>query len=224
MSTSVSPTSPVLPDQLYAASSSTAGKGSGTASASEQNQRFLKLLTTQLTNQDPLNPMDNAQMTSQIAQISTVTGLEQLNSTVKSLSTQFLQLQALQGASLVGHGVVLPGDRLALADGMAQGGFDLASPASEVKVEVLNGAGQTLKTVQLGAREGGSGRFEFPASELDAGQTYRFRVSAQAGGAAVAATPLVQDRVQAVSTSGGALTLELQLGGRVAYDAVRSVN
>ncbi len=223
MTTSVSPSAGLaLPANLYtAASGSTAGK---TASASEQNDRFLKLLTTQLTNQDPLNPMDNAQMTSQVAQISTVSGIEQLNSAVKTLGSQFLQLQALQGASLVGRDVVVAGDQLAIADGRAQGGFELAAAASQVKVEVLNSADQVLKSVDLGPQAAGSGSFDISASGLDTNQALRFRVSAQSGATPVAASTLMQDRVNAVSTAGGGLTLELQRSGSVAYDSVKSVH
>src|SRR5687767_3240367 len=59
----------------------------GAVSASEQQDRFLKLLVTQMKNQDPLNPLDNAQVTTQLAQINTVTGIEKLNTTVQTLST-----------------------------------------------------------------------------------------------------------------------------------------
>ena len=89
-------------------------------------ERFLKLLVTQMQNQDPLNPLDNAQVTSQLAQINTVNGIEKLNSTVQGLSGQFVQMQALQGASLVGHDVVIAGNQLAIADGVGKAGFELA--------------------------------------------------------------------------------------------------
>ena len=69
--------------------------------------RFLKLLVAQMQNQDPLNPMDNAQVTSQMAQINTVSGIEKLNTTVPGLNSQFVQLQALQGATLVGRDVTV---------------------------------------------------------------------------------------------------------------------
>ncbi len=61
-----------------------------------------------MQNQDPMNPMDNAQVTSQMAQINTVTGIEKLNTTVAGLNGQFVQMQALQGASLVGRDVTCP--------------------------------------------------------------------------------------------------------------------
>src|SRR5574343_963845 len=99
---------------------------SQTTTATEQSDRFLKLLVAQMKNQDPLNPMDNAQMTSQMAQISTVSGLEKLNGTTAALGTQFTQLQAMQGAALVGHDVAVEGDKLRISDGTGDGGFELA--------------------------------------------------------------------------------------------------
>src|SRR6266581_877373 len=88
--------------------SSSAASPSSASEAGSQD-RFLKLLVTQLQNQDPLAPMDNAQLTSQIAQINTVTGITNLNSSVQALSGQFLQMQTLQGASLIGKQVIVPG-------------------------------------------------------------------------------------------------------------------
>ena len=102
-----------------------------TLAATDQRQpgrradRFLKLLVAQMQNQDPLNPMDNAQVTSQMAQINTVNGIEKLNTTVEGLSSQFMQMQALQGASLVGRDVIVPGSQLDIVDGVGQGGFEL---------------------------------------------------------------------------------------------------
>ena len=77
---------------------------SAASDASVTSDRFLKLLVAQMQNQDPLNPMDNAEVTSQMAQINTVTGIDKLNTTVEGLSSQFVQLQAMQGASLVADG------------------------------------------------------------------------------------------------------------------------
>src|SRR6186713_3264793 len=119
---------------VYVASSPAA---SAASDATMTSDRFLKLLVAQMKNQDPLNPMDNAQVTSQMAQINTVTGIDKLNTTVQGLSTQFMQLQAVQGASLVGRDVVVPGNTLQIDDGTGEGGFELAGPADQVKVEIL---------------------------------------------------------------------------------------
>ncbi len=101
------------------------GSSSSTAknSVSEAENRFLKLLTTQLKNQDPLNPLDNAQMTSQLAQISTVSGIEKLNATLQTLLDGMSVSQTTLTANLVGHAVLVPGSGLQLASGAAAGGI-----------------------------------------------------------------------------------------------------
>ncbi len=192
--------------------------------------RFLKLLVAQMKNQDPLNPLDNAQVTSQMAQISTVSGIDKLNTTVAGLNTQLVQLQAMQGASLVGREVTVPGDRLSIAAGVGNAGFELASTAARVKVEVLNPAGLVVDTLELGAQSAGSHAFEWAAKGVAGGAqggvpdgaAYRFRVVATQGTTAVAATPLMRDRVEAVTAGGSTLQLELERGGVVAYDKVRA--
>ncbi|MDT7836193.1 flagellar hook assembly protein FlgD [Aquabacterium sp. OR-4] len=192
--------------------------------AQEQQDRFLKLLTTQLTNQDPLDPMDNAQMTSQMAQISTVSGIESMNASISKLASQFVSMQALQGASLVGHDVMVEGDRLAMDGNQASGLFELSASADSVKVEVLNSAGTVVKSVSLGAQASGQQDFSFQASDLETDGSYRFRITASTAGTSVSATPLMLDKVNAVSTSGGTLNLSLEYGGTVSYDAVKSVH
>ena len=193
------------------------------AAPGDASDRFLKLLVAQMQNQDPLNPMDNAQVTSQMAQINTVNGIEKLNTTVEGLNTQFVQMQALQGASLVGHDVVLQGDRLAIEDGVGQGGYDLSMAADRVKLEVLGPAGQPIATVDLGAKSAGRQRFEWPAGTHADGENLRFRITATSGAATVSTTPLMTDQVLAVSNAGDSLSLELARSGTVAYSAVKAV-
>jgi flagellar basal-body rod modification protein FlgD len=188
--------------------------------------RFLKLLVAQMQNQDPLNPMDNAQVTSQMAQIQSVNGIEKLNRAVESLGTQFAQMNALQGASLVGRDVIVPGNALVANDqGLKQGGFELNGPADSVKVEVLNAAGRVIDTIALGAQSSGRHGFEWtPPAGVDAAAGERFRVVAKNGTASVGLTPLMRDRVDAVIAGGDTLTLELRNSGSVAYDQIRAFN
>jgi flagellar basal-body rod modification protein FlgD len=77
-----------------------------TTDPAAMQDRFLKLLVAQLTNQDPMNPLDNAQMTSQMAQINTVTGLQNLNLTMQSMAEEFSTMQQIQGISLIGRSVL----------------------------------------------------------------------------------------------------------------------
>ncbi len=197
----------------------------GAVTAKEASERFLKLLVTQLQNQDPLNPVDNAQMTSQMAQISTVSGIEKLNTTVVGLNGQFVQMQALQGASLVGKGVLTAGDKLSLADGMPQALFELDSAAGRVKLDVLSPAGRLVDTLNLGAISAGRHAVDWPAgSALPDVQNHRFRITASSGQTTLASTSLMRDTVDAVNTGGAGLTLELQRSGRVAYSQITALD
>ena len=186
--------------------------------------RFLKLLVTQLKNQDPLSPMDNAQLTSQIAQINTVTGIATLNTSVQGLSSQFLQMQTLQGASLVGKSVIVPGNKVDIADGVGQGGFEIATPADAVKVEVLSAAGQVVDTINLGAQSAGLHGFDWVAGKYDNTSNLTFRVSATSGATKLDATALMRDTVNAVSASGSVLQLQLARAGTVDYSTVKAIN
>ena len=186
--------------------------------------RFLTLLVAQMQNQDPLNPMDNAQITSQMAQISTVNGIETLNNSVQSLSGQFMQMQALQGASLVGRDVIVEGNMIDIAEGIGQGGFELTSAADMVKVEVLNAGGHVIDTLNLGAQAAGRHSFDWDASKAGTDTNVTFRVSATSGAAALPATLLMRDTVAAVSTNGDTLTLELMRSGTLPYTGVKAFN
>src|SRR6476620_5119835 len=114
-------------------------------SAADQQDRFMKLLVAQMQNQDPLNPMDNAQMTSQVAQINTVGGIEKLNTTVNSLMYAFNRMQAQSATQLVGRQVLVEGSQVQMANGAATGGVTLDAAADTVNVDVLDDAGQTLR-------------------------------------------------------------------------------
>ena len=170
--------------------------------------------------------MDNAQLTSQIAQINTVTGIATLNTSVQSLSSQFLQMQSLQGASLVGKDVIVPGNKLDIdtTTSVAQGGFELASTADAVKVEVLSPAGRVLDTMNLGAQSSGMHSFDWAAGTYDNSSNLTFRVTASSGSNTLTTTALMRDKVNAVSTSGDALMLELERAGSVAYSTVKAIN
>jgi flagellar basal-body rod modification protein FlgD len=186
--------------------------------------RFLKLLVAQMQNQDPLNPLDNAQVTSQMAQINTVSGVEKLNKTVTGLTNQFLQMQTLQGAALVGRDVTVAGNSMNIANDVGQGAFELASDASASKVEVLRPDGTVLDTLQLGPQKAGRVNFEWAAKGADAQSDIRFRVVASNNTAPVAATTYMRDKVVAVNMGGDTLNLELQRSGSVAYTQVKSFN
>jgi flagellar basal-body rod modification protein FlgD len=192
----------------------------------EMSDRFLKLLVAQMQNQDPLNPMDNAQVTTQMAQINTVNGIEKLNRTMTGMAGQFTQLQMLQGAALVGRDAVVPGNALAMRDGVGVGGYELAASAENVRVEIIGSGGDVIDTVQLGSRAAGEHRFDWtPPAGLSESTLadLRFRVVATRGTADTQAPTLMRDRVDAIRTGGDGLTLELRRSGPVPYTDVKAV-
>ena len=215
---------------ITATSSSTATSAltapNATAAASDANasqDRFLKLLVAQLNNQDPMNPMDNAQMTSQMAQINTVTGIQQVNETLKSMADQFTAMQVLQGSSMVGHNVLLEGNTLTPVDGVAKGALDLAGRAESVKVDIFSPGGQLVDTLNVGAKDAGRHYFDWDASKYTGGGTPTFRVTATLGGKDIATTALSSDKVLSVGTDSGAMTVQLQNRGATAYSSVKAI-
>lgn len=193
--------------------------------STEASDRFLKLLVTQMQNQDPLNPMDNAQVTSQMAQINTVTGIDKLNSTVEGLNTSLVSSQLMQSVGLVGHSVLLQGNKLAVnEDRVATGGVELTSDASNVKVEILSASGATLDTMDLGAAKAGQNGFQWTVPEGVSTSGLTFKVTATSGKTTIDATPIMTDMVDAVSSKDGALTLQLRLSGDTAYSKIKALS
>src|SRR4051812_9579365 len=85
-------------------------KKAAEGSVEADQDKFMTLLVTQLKNQDPMNPLDNAQLTSQLAQLSTVTGINKLNTTLETLKSSYQSSESLQAANMIGHGVLVEGN------------------------------------------------------------------------------------------------------------------
>ncbi|MDY0013325.1 MAG: flagellar hook assembly protein FlgD [Rhodocyclaceae bacterium] len=188
-----------------------------TATASSKTEdsqsRFLTLLTAQLKNQDPLSPMDNAQMTSQLAQISTVDGIERLNATLAGLIDSQQASEALQAASLVGRGVLVPGTKLALSDNGAIGGYTLGAAADKVTLTVKDANGLAVAEVDLGAQEAGTHSFTWDGTSIDgtkaANGTYTISVKATADDSKVTASTLQLGVVSSVVRGASGTDLEV---------------
>lgn len=205
-------------------------KADATASTIDEAQdRFLKLYVTQLKNQDPLNPMDNAAVTSQLAQLNTVKGIETLNATVNKLMEAFTGNQTLQAAGMIGKDVLVPGSQMLLQDGLGAAGFELAADADNVKVKISDANGLLIRTLDLGARDAGATTFAWDGKS-DGGKdavngNYKISVEAISAGKAVESTALEFGTVNAVIRPNGSGALQLDLGGAgiVGIDDVRRI-
>ena len=213
---------------LFAALNAANG-GQGRSGMREVEDRFLKLLVTQLRNQDPMNPMENAELTMQLAQMSTVEGINKLNAGLEALMGSYRASQTLQAAGLIGHQVFVEGDRLGLsAEGMAVGGLDLAQAAAKVRVSILDATGAVVRKLDLGNLPAGLSRFVWDGRDdsgvaLPPEGSYRFTLNAELDGKTVKATALTLDEVYSVITEGTGMSLELAHKGRLALDQVRQI-
>ncbi len=215
-------------NSLTGASSTTTNAASTSSTVANQTideaqSRFMKLLVTQMQNQDPLNPMDNADLTTQIAQLNTVTGINQLNSSMQSLLGGF----QLQSASLIGRTVLAPGSSLDLADGQATMAMDLAQAADSVQVTVRNSSGQVVRVMKLGAQPAGQQDLSWDG-QTDAGASapdgrYTFSIQASKLGQQVTATTLSFGQVSSVALASGGVSLAIPTLGNVALTDVRQV-
>jgi len=206
-------------------------------------ERFMTLLVTQLRNQDPLNPMDNAQVTSQIAQLSTVNGITQLNNTLLALSGQMDVTNSMQAASLIGKEVLVPGEKIRLGSAPAEAagadpatdakvatpaGVDLIAPATSVKVDILDSSGQVVRTMDLGALPEGVHAFEWDGKG-EGGATladgaYTFKVTAlNAEQQAVPAQALTYGKVSSVAYASNGLRIDLGLEGSYSLLDIRKI-
>jgi flagellar basal-body rod modification protein FlgD len=192
------------------------------------NDRFLKLLIAQMNNQDPLNPLDNAQVTSQMAQINTVTGINGLNTTVGKLLEQFARLETMQAAQLTGRDVLVAGNTVALAaDGTARAGVELTTPADKVTVEIRDANGLVVREMDLGRADAGIRRFDWDGKTDNgtpaAAGNYTISVKAVVAGKETSATALAARRVEGVRQDAGGVQLVLAGFGPVAYADIKQI-
>lgn len=202
---------------------------SGSASAADLQSNFLKMLVTQMNNQDPLNPMDNAQLTSQLAQISTVSGLQTMNETMTQLLTQTAASRAMDSASLIGKTVMVPGSTVSVADGAASKiGVDVPSTADSVTVQVLDKNGNVVRNIDMKGQTAGVHDIAWDGKN-DQGNAvangdYTFKVAATANGKDVSPIALVYGKVQAISGDSSGVLVELGDGKKANVDDVRRIS
>lgn len=190
----------------------------GTTSANKKEEnaetRFLTLLTTQLRNQDPMNPMENAEMTSQLAQMSTVDGIERLNAMFQQLLAGQESAEAMQAAALVGRGVLVEGNGLVLTEAGGIGGFEVPNGADRVTLSIRDAAGLEVAKVEFEDIEPGNHNYVWDGTAIDgsaaAGGLYSVQVSATVGGESVDARALEFGQVSGVIR--GPKSTDLQVG------------
>ncbi|MEQ1439354.1 flagellar hook assembly protein FlgD [Fontimonas sp. SYSU GA230001] len=174
---------------------------------------FLKLMTAQLKNQDPFKPMENGEFLSQIAQFTTVSGIQDMQRSFANLASSLSANQTLQAAGLVGRSVLVPSDTGYLAaDGYLLGGAQL--PASgQLLVDIVDAGGQVVRTMDFGTQPAGTARFAWDGRDAGgqvlAEGSYGLRARLVQGSSQQAVATLAVGQVASVVLQNGGITLDL---------------
>jgi flagellar basal-body rod modification protein FlgD len=165
---------------------------------------FLKLMTTQLQNQDPFAPMENAEFIAQMAQFSTVTGITEMGTELKGIAEQLGEFKIATAANLLGNSVMIPGNYARPDDnGEIHGMLDLPSASGATNLTFSNAAGDVLHQMQLGAQPSGLVGFawsDVPQSVLESGEAVRIEAFADMGTGMESLTPSIFAEILAAST------------------------
>ena len=182
-------------------------------------EEFLKLMTTQMTHQDPTKPMQNGEFLSQMAQFGTVSGIQDLQQSFKDFAALISSDQALQAASLVGRTVSAPsGEGLLAAGGEIKGTVDLPTSSANVNLKILDPlTGDVIRIKSLGGHSAGPVPFVWDGMN-DKGNlahpgVYKVQVEASIDGINTVLQPEIQARVESVSMGSGKNGLQVNLAG-----------
>jgi flagellar basal-body rod modification protein FlgD len=169
-------------------------------------EQFLKLMTTQMQNQDPFKPMENGDFLGQIAQFSTVSGIQDLQKSFSQFSTALVPNQGLQAAGLIDRNVLVPADYLPLNENGLNAAVELPDPASQVNVSVYNAAGTLVHNFNLGALGQGISRYSWDGTLADGSQAaaghYKVSVDAQINGENIAVKNYADLPVESITFGG----------------------
>ncbi|MDX1697824.1 MAG: flagellar hook assembly protein FlgD [Thiohalobacterales bacterium] len=209
-------------------SRSLAGEGRTTELGQED---FLKLMTTQLRNQDPFAPMENGDFMGQLAQFGTVSGIEEVRTELQNLSGSLVSNQALQAAGMLNRAVLVPSSQAILAEGGSiAGAVELPNAVTSMNVGIYDQSGQLVRDMGLGSQSPGMVTFSWDGLATDGSAVppgrYELRAEAISGGVNEAYDVLIADQVQSVSLPSGGrpLTLELAGLGTVDFSQVRQIS
>ncbi|MGP3590918.1 flagellar hook assembly protein FlgD [Vagococcus sp. WN89Y] len=211
--------------------STTSSSNIGTGSSAEDiTNNFMTLLVAQMQNQDPTSPMDNSQLTSQLAQFNTAAGVEKLNSTMNSVGTLVSSMQQMNSAQWVGRDIMVEGDPVVstATDSDQKVGFSLNSAADEVTVTLTDAEGNAY-SAKLNNVEAGVHQYSLddlsdfqPADPLaQADKTFKVSFSTtNADGSTPGITALKPAKVESVSFTNTGAVLQLGVNGTASLGEV----
>lgn len=188
---------------------------------------FLKLLVTQLENQDPLNPMDNSEFVAQLAQFSTLEGITNLNTSMEDMVSATNSMERYSTSNLVGRLVKFDGSEFEYSGTPVSFGYKLDGDAASVKVSVYDKKGRFVNSMDMGASSKGEYMVNWDGTDNAGAQAasgkYNFTITAlDSTGNAVDASRFLAGQVSGVSLSEDDAGL-LVLGNTITMDKVREI-
>ncbi|MER2471724.1 flagellar hook assembly protein FlgD [Photorhabdus laumondii] len=218
-----------LDNMIVGESASTSKK----KNSEELNSNFMKLLVAQMQNQDPTNPMKNNELTSHLAQINTLEGIEKLNTTLGSIVGQINNNQSVQASALIGRDVMIPGETILVGSkengsvSTSRYGIELERPADSVKVTITDKQGGVVRQIDLGALEAGMHNFTWDGIKEDGavaeGGAYKFTITASNKDKPNAFQTLRSATVRGVTRDADGAKLDLGPIGAVTMDQIRLI-
>lgn len=197
---------------------SSSAPATGQSSNSLNQQDFLKLMITQFKNQDPFKPMDNGQFLGQMAQFATVSGIGDLQSTFKDLSSSLVSNQTLQATNLIGKNVLAQSNTATYGGGTLDGAVQLPNGVHDAVVEIRNAAGALVARIPVHGQ--GLARFQWDGSTVDGGNApagdYAINAGYLSGNSAYDAPVMVSGKV-------GSVVLNDQSGAKLNVDTLGSI-
>lgn len=189
---------------------------------------FLELMITQIRNQDPLDPTKNEDFVAQLAQFSSVEGIQNMNESMENMAAAFRTSLALNASSMVGRSVMVPTDTV-LMDGENGiiGAINVTEDAGKLLVDVTNASGSVVRTIDMGARKAGTVRFGWDGTGAN-GQPlpeglYKLQAYSKNGSATKAFTVETPDRVVSVSIKPEGATANLASGESIAVAQIKEI-
>jgi len=191
---------------------------------------FLKLMTTQLNNQDPMKPMDSGEFFNQITQFSSVSGIQDLQNTFSKVADAMLSGQALQASSLVGRNVMLESSSAYLENNSpVSGAVDISSPVDNLRVSIYSQSGELVKTIDLGQQQKGLAEFSWDGLD-DKGNAvppgkYDIKAEVRYGRDIYSQGTLIKERVESVALGNGLQDIKLNTtnSGDVSFSQVKKI-
>lgn len=188
---------------------------------------FLELMIAQMNNQDPLDPAKNEDFIAQLAQFSTVEGIENMNKSMAGMASALQSSLSVQASSLVGRSVMVPTSQTVLGPDGITGSVEVPQATGNVTMEISTANGELVRNIDVGPRGEGAMRFGWDG-RTDAGEQmppgiYRVRAFSDVGGARQELTVNMPERVVSVSIGEKTLMANLAGGTSVAANQIKEI-